>query len=469
MTTSRMTRQAERASSLTRRKMLKLSAAAIGGAAVAPVLSACGSSLGAAQHGGGGGGGAPSAGGNQLSLLLDHTSIEVQRFQKVVDKFQKSSKLKVSVGNIATGSAFYTKINTEGVAKTLPDVWYARTFDVAYDAIKQWAEPLDSYISKDSNFNLDDFWPALKAQAEYHGHVYTLPWNLSDYVVFVNESVLEKAGLSLPSANWTWADFEAAAAKVPVAKRSNGRQSNYGASVTGLVGDWGLRGVLAAEGSELLSPNFEKSIAYSEPNVRFFMFLANLANKHLVPTASSFPATVDPFVGGLVAYSVGGSWNIAEYTSEIGSKFKWSILPIPKGSTGKRGVAVAGGGFAVSAFSKNKQAAFELANALTNTSALNSVVSQYLDSLPARQSAMPDFLKTAKTGKDAPKGINNIQLETSQALTVNYPPYEVPYQTVITNRTATLLNGNVTEAKVRTMLKQIDSDTRALISQYFKK
>lgn len=448
----------ESAGMLSRRDLLKMGAATVGGAAALPLLSACGTSL-SASHGG----------GNELQLLLNHTSIEVQRFQKVVDAFQKQHKVKVTVGNIASGGPFYTKINTEGVAHTLPDVWYARTFDVAYDATKKWAEPLDSYIAKDHNFDLGDFWPALKAQVEYHGNIYSLPWNLSDYVVFVNETALEKAGVSLPSPDWDWPAFAAAAAKIPVKKQGHGRQSNYGASVGGLIGDWGLRGVLAGNGSELLASDFTESIADSPKNVEFLTFLADMANKGLTPTSGAFPSTVDPFVAGLIAFSVGGSWNIAEYMSEIGDKFKWSILPLPKGTTGKRGVAVAGGGFAVSAFSKKKAHAFALANALTSTSALNSVVSANLDSLPARRSAMPLFLKTGNSGRHAPKGITNIQQETSAALIVTYPPYEIPYQTVITNRLGTLLNGKVTQAEVRKMLQKVDSDTRALISQYKKK
>src|SRR5580658_1208362 len=161
-----------------RRDFLKYSAAAAGLGAAAQVM---GPSLAWASP-------RPAASGKgaSLSLLLDHTSLEVTRFQHAVNQFEKANPgINVSVENIADATAFYTKVNTDGVGHTLPDVWYVRTFDVAYDALKGWTEPLDAYIAKTPGFDVNDFFPALRSQIAYDGKIYTLPWNLSDMIIFI--------------------------------------------------------------------------------------------------------------------------------------------------------------------------------------------------------------------------------------------------------------------------------------------
>jgi multiple sugar transport system substrate-binding protein len=181
-----------------RTEFLKLG---LGGAPALPALSACG----------GGTLGQIEGGSGSLTLLLDHTSSEVQRFQRVVDQFQKQSPgISVTVGNIADGSAFYIKINTEGVAKDLPDVWYARTFDVEYDALRGWAAPLDSYITKTSGFDMNDFWPTLQPDEVKREFLYAAlePFRLCH---FVNQSMLKASKVPLPSPDWDRAEFESIA------------------------------------------------------------------------------------------------------------------------------------------------------------------------------------------------------------------------------------------------------------------
>ena len=176
----------------------------------------------------------PAASGTSasLSLLLDHTSLEVTRFQHIVNQFEKANPgITVSVENIADATAFYTKINTDGVGHTLPDVWYVRTFDVAYDALKGWTEPLDSYMAKTPGFNVNDFFPALRSQIAYDGKIYTLPWNLSDMIIFINKTIFQKAGVAIPSPDWNWDDFASTASKLS-AKMSG---QHYAGDVTNLL------------------------------------------------------------------------------------------------------------------------------------------------------------------------------------------------------------------------------------------
>ena len=81
-----------------------------------------------------------------LTLTLNGPPSQMQRLQSSLSQFYKQNpNISVEISNVT--ASYYTKIDTDGVAKTLPDVWYVRTFDT-YFAYKGWTEPLNSYIAK---------------------------------------------------------------------------------------------------------------------------------------------------------------------------------------------------------------------------------------------------------------------------------------------------------------------------------
>lgn len=401
------------------------------------------------------------AGTVQLNLLLNHTSVEVIRFQKVVAEFERAHpKIVVNMLNIANGT-FYTKINTEGVAHDLPDVWYARGLDTSYDAHNEWLEPMDPYIKATAGLNFNDFWPALRAQVQSNGQILSLPWNLSDLVVYVNKTKFDKAGIPMPRPDWNWDEFARVASSFPVQKH-RGRQTQYGANLA--MYDWTMRGILRGNGAELVSDDYRRSLADSPQTISTFQFFVDLVKRGAMISPAAITAGLDPFVTGQAAMSVDGSWWIAEYVPEIKDRFEWQVLPLPYGKTGKRGVSVAGGGFGVSAFSQHKPEAFALAAHLTDRKALTSVVSNYLDSLPARQSAMPAFLETARKLPHAPKGMEYLQQETAQAFPVTYPPYENQLSTAFSNRVTGMFGSGSDAAPA---MQALNKDIQLLIVQHY--
>lgn len=397
----------------------------------------------------------------QLNLLLNHTSAEVIRFQKVVAEFERAHpKVSVNTLNIANGT-FYTKINTEGVAHDLPDVWYARGLDTSYDANNEWLEPMDSYIKDTAGFKIDDFWPALRAQVASDGRILSLPWNLSDLVVYINKTKFDTAGIPIPQPDWNWDEFARVASSFPVQKHQ-GRQTQYGANVA--MYDWTMRGILRGDGAELITADYRRGLAEAPETIDTFQFFVDLVRRGAMISPAAITAGLDPFVTGQAAMSVDGSWWIAEYVPEIKDRFEWQVLPLPRGKTGKRGVSVAGGGFGVSAFSDHKPEAFALAAHLTDPAAQISVVSNYLDSMPARQSAMPAFLDTARKLPHAPDGMDYLQQETAEAFPVTYPPYENQLSTAFSNRVTGMFGSGSDAAPA---MQELNRDIQLLIVQHY--
>ncbi len=404
----------------------------------------------------------PSASQVNLTLTLNGPPSQMQRLQSSLKQFYKMyPNISVNVSNVS--ASYYTKIDTDGVAKTLPDVWYVRTFDT-YFAYKGWTEPLNSYIAKDPTFDYKSFWPALQYQIKYDGNVYTLPENISCMVMYINKTMFQKAGIPVPSPDWTWEDFLSTAAKFPI-KKSGGRQTSYAADLSNLAIDglWVAEGIVAGNGGSLYSADYKTATAYSPENVKFFELVSELHARGFMPNGEAFPSGTNPFVAGLVAMSYDGDWEVSAFPSEIGTSFEWEILPLPIGYAGKRGISVAGGGYGVSAYSQHKQEAFDLANFLTSTGNLQYRIAETLFSPPARSGAMPAFNKVAGAQKNGPSsGLDYIEQGVANGLVISYPPYNSPLSTPVTNRLQPIFNG----ANVASQLKLLQSDTETLIKQY---
>jgi multiple sugar transport system substrate-binding protein len=435
-----------------RREFLKYTAAAAGVAATGPLTAgrfAPDRSRGTTT----------AASPVKLSLLLNHTPQEVSRFEHIIGQFEKANPgITVSVENDTTYQAYLTTIDVEGVGHTLPDVFYDRTTDTAFLGTKGWLLPLNSYIAKTPGFDVKDFWPAEQPSMSYLGNIYTLPWNFSVYTICINKTIFKKAGVPLPNPNWTWREFQATGLAV---QKGYPGPSHYAADITNFVaGYWPIAGPLVANGGGLISADYKRATTTLKANVDILNLFVEMHSQGMVPNPDAFPTSVDPFVAGLEAMCVVGSWNFAEYPETIGDSFEWEVYPVPYGTTGKRCTTAIGGGFVVSAFTHNPEPAFQLASWLTSTAGLDYVVSDYLDSLPARQSSMPDFIKAA----NKVKGVGNVLSESKLAVPFPIPPYFDPLQTAVANR----IDGPIfTGSPVLTQLEALGSDIDTLIKEYY--
>ena len=96
--------------------------------------------------------------------------------------------------------------------KTAPDIFYLKGETApsyfSFDIIR----PVDDLVAASSEFDLDDFYPALLEAFKWQGGLFGLPKDFSTYVLFYNKDLFEQAGIETPPT--TWAAFRTACAKV---------------------------------------------------------------------------------------------------------------------------------------------------------------------------------------------------------------------------------------------------------------
>ncbi len=228
------------------------------------------------------------------------------------------------------GSAVKVVASTEGqasaqIAATIAGTGYVDVFNDCCTDLPTWVAsglmmPLNSQL-KQANVDLTQ-WSALRVQGlNFFGHQYGLPAYDGPEVVVYRQDLMDQFGLSYPDPGWDYAT--AAKLWASAARTVNGQRvygvslDNYDVNVDYLLHGWGGSLFNANHTAcELQSP---AAIAAGE-----WMFELIWAG-----TASPGRDQVGGLTSGKDVFSVCGGWDTFAEATQLGSKFKWAILPQP--------------------------------------------------------------------------------------------------------------------------------------------
>ena len=193
---------------LNRRTLLKL-----GGAGLATVGLG---SLGACSSSSSGGSGSKTI--NMLYFGQQSSATSLQNaLQPQITKLDKNATFKVTAINGTDWNDFIAKILTQIASGSTPDIVSVATEGLQLMASKSLVAPLDDYVTKDLSSlqsYFDDIHPALIESMMYQGHLYELPDSFNAGSMFYNTDLMNKAGVTAPSATWTMDEFHSNAAQM---------------------------------------------------------------------------------------------------------------------------------------------------------------------------------------------------------------------------------------------------------------
>ena len=129
--------------------------------------------------------------------------------QDIAREFEKENKdVKVQVE--AYGDGFDQKIAASFGAKNPPDVMYMWDFTTYHQSL----EPLDSYVEKDPDIKMDDFYEGLFNYSKVDKKLYGMPAGFSTMVVYYNKKLFDQYNIPYPQEGWTWDEFLESAKKI---------------------------------------------------------------------------------------------------------------------------------------------------------------------------------------------------------------------------------------------------------------
>jgi len=162
-----------------------LSAAAITGAAML-AMTACA----------GGGDGDAAAYDPDAEVTLTFTwwgnDDRAQRYQQLIDAFEEEHPNITIEGNFTDFPSYWEKRQTEAAGGGLPDVWQ---FSDSY--LREYAEPglLLDLETVAEYIDFDAFEESLQQTGQLEGVQYSLPTGYSAWAVFLNDALIEQAGV----------------------------------------------------------------------------------------------------------------------------------------------------------------------------------------------------------------------------------------------------------------------------------
>lgn len=280
-------------------------------------------------------------------------------YEPIVDDFQKNLINSLSAG-------------------TAGDLFYMDIFWAEYIIKAGQVEPLDDYLTKSTVISKDDIIPSLLDGFSFDGKVYGIPKDFNSLALVYNKDLFDIAYIQYPNENDTWDDLENKLAKVVEA---------FDGEVTGLAlaPEFARFGAFAyAAGWEpfvdgktnLMDPAFKEA----------FNWYTGLKEKGL----GVMPADIGQGWGGgalsteKVAAALEGAW-ILGFLRDNAPNLKYGATLLPKNpGTGQSGNFIYTVAWGINANSKNKDAAFEVMEALTSPTAQQWILERGL-AIPSRK------------------------------------------------------------------------------------
>jgi multiple sugar transport system substrate-binding protein len=320
------------------KKTLLVAAGLVGAAAV--VLSGC----------------TASGGDDEGPVTITYTNFisndgNEDNLQKIVDAFEKANPgITVDVTTMPYAD-YGTALQTDLAAGTESDV-----FDIEYANYAQYQA--NGVLAPITVQNPGAYKPSLLEAYATDGTQYALPSSFSDVVLYYNKDLFDAAGVSYPTADWTWADEKAAAEKL----------TDKAAGVWGdhqPVSFYEFYKVLAQNGGQFLSDDGTKAAFNTPAGIQAAHWLVDKSGT-VMPTIEQGQGTADfdtnLFKDGKLAMMHTGIW---VFGAVADVPFGWDIAVEPGNTT--QASAVFSNALGVSANSKHQEAAAKWAEFLSSS------------------------------------------------------------------------------------------------------
>lgn len=327
----------------------------MGVTAAVPAMSAlagCGGSSGSS-----GGSSGPSGASGELSLAYLGDATQQKAFNDLFTAFNKANPgITVKANGIAAKdwANFANTISTQLAGGKKYDIVSVATEGQLLMSSKGVLAPLDDFIAKDKAV-VDAYYagidPHLREWTSKYGSpdgkTYFIPGGYNAVVLYCNTEVFAKAGVDIPTGDWTWDEFKAAGARI---------KEKTGAYLISLGGGGDFPFVeimpwLLTNGASTTDADWKTPTYNSPAAIEAATFVKGLIDAGLAPKVGGSFDAPNQFSKGALATLGGGRWptldirrlNLVDKTRIVnwptkagkGAPIGWDGWPILNSSTNK--------------------------------------------------------------------------------------------------------------------------------------
>jgi multiple sugar transport system substrate-binding protein len=268
-----------------------------------------------------------SSAGGHVNIVLWHgyTETEAVAIKKLVAEFNATHP-SITVTAQSYGNSDYAlqKVLAAIAGGKPPDISYLYGSWAPNIATNPGVVTLNKLIAADPSFNWNDFYPAERQQATVNGKIVGIPALVDNLALVYNKKLFAQAGLSAPTPNWTWSDFENAALKLtdPARKQFGWAYVNDASEDT----VWRYWAMLWQAGGSILSPDGKHAAFDSPAGVKALTLLQSLAARHAIYLDNGSDNYLSVFTAGHIGMLWTGPWDLANITA---SKMSYGVQILP--------------------------------------------------------------------------------------------------------------------------------------------
>lgn len=182
----------------------------------------------------------------------------------------------------------------------------------------------------DPAFQWNDFVEGARAASQVDGHVYGIPALIDNLAIVYNKDLFDAAGLSYPTADWTWDDFRAAAkALTDPAKKQFGFAYPIDGSEDTV---WHYDAMLWGAGGDILNSDNTQAAFNSDAGVQALTTLRDMAvtDQSVYLDQQNTGKIDDLFNSGNIGMLITGPWALSAYPN---ANYDVQIMPAYQGGT----------------------------------------------------------------------------------------------------------------------------------------
>jgi multiple sugar transport system substrate-binding protein len=283
---------------------------------------------------------------------------ELPPFQEIVAEYEAANPEVTIEVQHAPWSGYFTRLDAQLAAGAGPDVFFIT--NVPNYAARNQLEPLDQWIA-DSGFPIDQYNQEALVIHSLNDQLYSIPRDNDTNALYYNVAAFDEAGLDYPDETWTWTELREAANELT--QRQGNRVMRYGFATE--ANDW-PNWINQNGGSVFDDPRNPTDFLMDEPQaVEAIQFLGDMINQdRIMPSFQELQqsgGTGQLFLSGQTAMVVSNAARLGTFAN---ADFEWAVAPLPAGPDGQRANRLGGAGFAMNAFSQNKDAAWKARSSL---------------------------------------------------------------------------------------------------------
>ncbi|MFH1368016.1 MAG: sugar ABC transporter substrate-binding protein [Elusimicrobiota bacterium] len=272
-------------------------------------------------------------------------------------------------------ASYQDKVLTEIAGGNPPDIIFCEVNVFVTFFYKNALLDLTSFLKKDKDFNIKEFFPEVVARFTRNGKVFCIPRDTAPFAcVFYNKDLFKKMGVPFPKDSWNFDQFLDTAKKLTLDE--NGKHPGEPGFNEKKIKQYGYHGwswhnfVYAFGGKFVDDINNPTKCLLDQPAAqKGLQYSIDLAFKHFVsarPDAVSNMGlnSCQMFTMQKTAMFQSGIWETPNLRRMIAKNFDWDVAMFPKSNTGKRAFGTGGSGYAIMSMCKNPDEAWEVIKCL---------------------------------------------------------------------------------------------------------